>query len=133
MNQFYQGLVDAQGRPIEKKLLTQEVAAVTVSGVRSPITDYPSDGLTPPRLNAILKEADQGQPRRFYELAEQIEEKDLHYSAVRTDPNKRLLAAGSEWRARHPSDAAIYTLVPCAGSLNRTARLGVSFARFTVQ
>jgi phage gp29-like protein len=78
----FTGLVDSRGRPIEKKALTREVAAVTVSGIRSPITDYPSDGLTPPRLNAILKEADQGQPKRFYELAEQMEEKDHHYAAV---------------------------------------------------
>lgn len=78
----YQGLVDHRGRPIEKAVLTQTVAAASTTGVRSPLAGYPGDGLTPPRLTQILREADQGQPLRFYELAEQIEERDLHYAAV---------------------------------------------------
>jgi phage gp29-like protein len=78
----YKGIVDHRGKPIEKRVLTQEVAGPSITGVRSPLTGYPGDGLTPQRLNAILKEADQGQPLRFYELAEQIEERDLHYAAV---------------------------------------------------
>lgn len=82
MPTFYQGLVDHLGRKIEKKALTEEVAGPTVTGVRSPISGYPGEGLTPARLTAILKEADQGQPLRFYELAESIEEKDLHYAGV---------------------------------------------------
>lgn len=82
MVSFYSGLVDHRGRPLEKRLLTTEVAGPTLTGVRSPITGYPAEGLTPARLTAILKEADQGQPLKFYELAEAIEEKDLHYAAV---------------------------------------------------
>lgn len=82
MATHYQGLVDAHGRPIEKKTMTTAVAVPTVGSVRSPLTGYPAEGLTPPRLSAILKEADQGQPLRFYELAEQIEERDMHYAAV---------------------------------------------------
>jgi phage gp29-like protein len=82
MVSFYKGLVDHLGRPIEKKALTGIVAGPTTTGVRSPITGYPAEGLTPARLTAILREADQGQPLRFYELAEAIEEKDLHYAAV---------------------------------------------------
>lgn len=78
----YQGLVDHLGRPIEKSFLTAEVAGPTLSGVRSPRSDYPADGLTPPRLTEILREADQGIPRRFYELAETIEERDMHYAGV---------------------------------------------------
>ena len=78
----YQGLVDARGRPIQKKQLTGTVAGPTVTGIRSPLTGYPGDGLTPPALTALLREADQGMPLRYYELAEQIEERDLHYAAV---------------------------------------------------
>lgn len=79
---IYDGLVDARGRPIEKKQLTQTVAGPTLTGVRSPIANYPADGLTPPRLTQILREADQGQPLRYLEVAETIEERDLHYAAV---------------------------------------------------
>jgi phage gp29-like protein len=75
-------ILDQWGRPIERRTLTQEVAAATVTGVRSPITGYPGDGLDPVRLATILREADQGDPLRYLELAETIEERDLHYVGV---------------------------------------------------
>ncbi len=75
-------LVDRWGRPIQRSVLQQEIAAPTLSGVRSPIAGYPADGLTPDRLATILREADAGDPIRFLELAEIIEERDLHYVAV---------------------------------------------------
>lgn len=75
-------LLDAYGRPIERKALTREVAAASLSGVRSPITGYPGDGLNPARLASILREADAGDPLRYLELAEVIEERDLHYLGV---------------------------------------------------
>lgn len=80
-------LVDQYGRPIErpklqKAVLTKEVAAPTLAGVRTPQTGYPADGLNPTRLAAILREADQGNPLRYLELAETIEERDLHYAGV---------------------------------------------------
>src|SRR3990167_5923378 len=75
-------LVDPYGRPIERSVLTEEIAGPTIAGVRSPISGYPADGLNPQRLAAILREADQGEPLRYFELAEQIEERDLHYAGV---------------------------------------------------
>lgn len=82
MPEFYQGLVDARGQPIAKQQLTEEVAAATLSGVRQPLTSYPGDGLNPVRLAAILREADAGDPIRMLELAETIEERDLHLVGV---------------------------------------------------
>ncbi len=78
----YKGIVDQHGRPIVKSVLTTEVAGPTVTGVRSPITGYPGDGLDPVRLANILREADQGEPLRYLELAETVEERDLHYVGV---------------------------------------------------
>ncbi|RJG46451.1 DUF935 domain-containing protein [Mesorhizobium sp. DCY119] len=75
-------ILDQWGRPIERKVLTQEIAAATVTGVRSPISGYPGDGLNPARLATILREADAGDPLRYLELAETIEERDLHYLGV---------------------------------------------------
>src|SRR5690606_4998872 len=43
---------------------------------------YPGDGLDPRRLATILREADEGEPLRYFELAETIEERDLHYAGV---------------------------------------------------
>ncbi|WP_158971980.1 DUF935 domain-containing protein [Chachezhania sediminis] len=75
-------VLDRWGRPVKRSALTEEVAAPTVGGVRSPITGYPADGLTPLRLASILREADQGDPVRYLELAETIEERDPHYLGV---------------------------------------------------
>lgn len=75
-------LLDQWGNPVTRATLTTEVAAPTVGGVRSPITGYPADGLNPQRLAAILREADAGDPVRYLELAETIEERDPHYLAV---------------------------------------------------
>jgi phage gp29-like protein len=82
MPDVFKGLTDQWGRPIEKALLTEEVAGATISGVRSPVSAYPADGLNPQRLASILKEADAGQPLRYLELAETVEERDPHYMAL---------------------------------------------------
>lgn len=75
-------ITDQYGIPLRKKLLTQEVAGPTLTGVRSPIAGYPADGMNPSRLADLLREADQGEPLRYFELAEIIEERDLHYAGV---------------------------------------------------
>ncbi|WP_126975045.1 DUF935 domain-containing protein [Frigidibacter oleivorans] len=75
-------LLDRWGRPIQRAILTEEIAAATIGGVRSPISGYPADGLDPTRLATILREADQGDPVRYLELAETIEERDPHYLGV---------------------------------------------------
>ncbi|MGD9767835.1 MAG: DUF935 domain-containing protein [Pseudolabrys sp.] len=75
-------LYGPDNQPISRAALTTEVAAPSLTGVRSPLTGYPGDGLDPRRLAALLREADQGEPLRYLELAEQIEERDLHYAGV---------------------------------------------------
>jgi len=75
-------LVDQWGNPLRKAVLTREVAGPTLAGVRQPIAGYPADGLNPVRLANILREADQGEPLSYFELAEQIEERDPHYVGV---------------------------------------------------
>lgn len=75
-------ILDQFGRPIDRASLTREREGPTTTGVRSPLSGYPADGLDPLRLAAILRDADQGDPVRYLELAEQIEERDLHYLGV---------------------------------------------------
>jgi len=75
-------VLDRWGRPLERKVLKTEVASATLGGVRSPLSGYPADGLNPLRLAQILREADAGDPLRYLELAETIEERDPHYLAV---------------------------------------------------
>ncbi len=57
-------------------------AGPSLTGVRSPISGHPAEGLTPSRLAAIHRAAAAGDPLSYLELAEDIEERDLHYAAV---------------------------------------------------
>ena len=75
------GLYDAYGRPIERGLLTRELAAPTLAGVRSIWTDQVASGLTPQRLASLLQAAAEGDHYRYLTLAEEMEERNLHYAA----------------------------------------------------
>lgn len=75
-------ILGPDGQPVRREVLTRDVAGPTVSGVRTVMTGYPSNGLTPQRVAVILREADQGIPLRYLELAELVEERDLHYVGV---------------------------------------------------
>lgn len=75
-------ILGPDGQPIRRHVLTTEVARPTLSGVRNVMSGYPADGLTPQRVAVILREADQGLPLRYLELAEIVEERDLHYLGV---------------------------------------------------
>ncbi len=76
-------LYDAYGREVETARLRDEQAAPTLTGVRNVFSGmHPSAGLTPERLAAILRESEFGDPYLYLELAEEMEEKDLHYLAV---------------------------------------------------
>lgn len=57
-------------------------AGPTLTGVRAAISDHPAEGLTPSRLAAIHRAAATGDPLPYLELAEDIEERDLHYLGV---------------------------------------------------
>lgn len=72
-------LLGPDGRPIRKADLTREIAVPTLSGIRQIIGDHPTRGLTPAKLAGILREAEEGDATAYLELAEDMEEKDLHY------------------------------------------------------
>jgi phage gp29-like protein len=75
------GLKDYFGRLFkpEAKPATRELPAVSLLERWS---SYPSVGLTPPRLAAIFREADQGNVYRQMELFEEMEEKDAHLASL---------------------------------------------------
>jgi phage gp29-like protein len=76
-------LYDAFGREVDPQRLREEQAAPTMTGVRNIYSSmHPSAGLTPERLTQIMREAEYGDPFLYLELAEEMEEKDLHYLAV---------------------------------------------------
>lgn len=75
-------ILGPDGRPIERKALTQAVAAPAVTGVRRPFSGTIATGLTPERLATILKRATEGSVADYLTLAEEMEERDPHYAAV---------------------------------------------------
>lgn len=75
-------LVDQWGQPLRREVMTREIGGAGIAGVRSPIAGYPTDGMTPARLANLLRAAAQGDPLEYFEMAELIEERDLHYAGV---------------------------------------------------
>ncbi|RYY25229.1 MAG: DUF935 domain-containing protein [Sphingomonadales bacterium] len=75
-------LIDTHGRPLRREELTREIAAPSTMGVRSILSGHPAQGLTPQKLARLLRDAEQGDPLAYLELAEEMEEKDPHYLAV---------------------------------------------------
>jgi len=75
-------LVDHLGRPIDFGVLKRNQAAPSTLAVRSIVGGHPADGLTPSRLGRILRAAEIGDAESYLELAEQMEEKYLHYLSV---------------------------------------------------
>ena len=73
---------DWLGRVVLGRELMDQVADGRIGSVRNPFSGHPADGLTPQRMAAILRAAANGEPESYFELAEDIEERDLHYSAV---------------------------------------------------
>lgn len=75
-------ILDATGRPIVKADLKKEQGGVTTRGVRQPYGRHQAPGLTPAKLARILRQSIDGDAEAYLELAEDIEERDLHYAGV---------------------------------------------------
>ena len=75
-------LYDSDGRKIDFKALKTEQAAAALTGVRSLWHDSVADNLTPVKLARILRAAKDGDEDSFFTLADEMEERDLHYRAV---------------------------------------------------
>ncbi|WP_375660950.1 DUF935 domain-containing protein [Bartonella sp. CL71SXKL] len=75
-------LLDQWGRALNIKGLEREVASPTVGGVRDVWSQTIVSGLTPAQLADILQQAAEGHPEQFFQLADDMEERDLHYRAV---------------------------------------------------
>ncbi len=74
-------ILDYRGNPVDTSKLAAEVAAPSVGGVRQPFQEAIND-LTPLTLSSILLNVDQGDATEYLTLAEQMEERDLHYASV---------------------------------------------------
>ncbi|MDH0908826.1 DUF935 domain-containing protein [Rhizobium pusense] len=74
-------ILGPDGRPIIIKTLSEEIATPTVAGVRRTHEERVATGLTPERLGTILRDAAEGNARSYLTLAEEMEERYLHYAS----------------------------------------------------
>lgn len=75
-------LYGPDGRPIRKQDLTRDLALPSVSGARQWRSEHPWVGMTPQRLAATLRTAEDGDASAWYDVAEDLEERDPHYNAL---------------------------------------------------
>jgi phage gp29-like protein len=97
-------LYDAYDRPVNLAALRREHAAPQVAGVRTVWQDTVASGLTPKRLAALIRRADDADHHDYLTLAEEIEERDGHYRSVLG--TRKLAVAGLEPVVEAASDAA---------------------------
>ncbi|MBV7315460.1 DUF935 domain-containing protein [Shewanella sp. NIFS-20-20] len=77
-------ILDANGKPfkIDKQIMSDDIARAYTTGVRNPRPASVASTLTPQRLASVLRSViDGNDPEAYMTLAEEIEERDLHYSA----------------------------------------------------
>lgn len=75
-------IIDQWGNPVSSASLRKEFAAPTLGGIHSVWSETIVSGLTPPAMAEVLRAAGNGYPDRFFVLATEMEERDLHYAAV---------------------------------------------------
>ncbi|ENM4022634.1 DUF935 domain-containing protein [Vibrio cholerae] len=77
-------ILDHRGNPIkaDEKKLTEDIARAYTTGVRNPRPPSVASTITPHRLASILRSViDGNDPEAYMTLAEEMEERDLHYAA----------------------------------------------------
>lgn len=74
-------ILGPDGNPIVIRTLGEEVATPTVAGVRRTHEERVASGITPERLGTILRDAAEGNARSYLTLAEEMEERYLHYAS----------------------------------------------------
>ena len=89
-------LLDQYGQPIDTGLLKNTIAGPQQYGVRTIGTANSFSGLDPARLADILRAAEATDPRAYLELAEEMEEKYLHYAAQLA--TRKRAVCGLEWQ-----------------------------------
>lgn len=90
-------ILDHRGEPIRRGDLLREISGPTITGTRSIWTSALTRDITPARMAAILREAEQpgqGASERYVELAEIMEERDLHYLGVISTRKRQVAQIG---------------------------------------
>lgn len=96
-------ILDLHGNPIDTGRL-REPQTASVSYLNSEWADHPARGLTPAKLNTILRAAEQGDWMQQLDLADDMEERDGNiFSQLQT---RSLAVLGLEWDVHEPEGAS---------------------------
>lgn len=95
-------ILGPDGQPIQYDVLTQEVSAPAVASIRQVWHGSVATGLTPHRLASILDAAARGHARDYLTLAEEMEERDMHYASVLG--TRKLALVGLDVRVESATD-----------------------------
>ena len=95
-------ILDHNGLPISTAQLKKTDATATPWGVRKATSQVSLTGLDPARLAHLLRAAEQVDARAYLELAEEMEEKYLHYAAQLATRKRAVVAL--EWSVEPASD-----------------------------
>lgn len=95
-------ILGPDGAPIRTADLEREIATVALMGVRRPWRDTIAPGLTPTRLAALLQSANEGDNQDYLTLAEEMEERELHYASVLG--TRKLAVSGLPFTVESASD-----------------------------
>ncbi|MBP1852695.1 DUF935 domain-containing protein [Rhizobium halophytocola] len=98
-------ILGPDGRPLRKAELVREQGAPTVRGIRDPFGRHRVPGLTPGRLAGMLRTSIDGDSQAYLELAEDMEERDLHYAGLLSIRKRQV--SGLEITVEAASDAKI--------------------------
>lgn len=117
-------LLGPNGQPIEYDVLQEPIARPTLTGIRTVWGNAPiAQGLTPQRLAQVLLDANEGWPRDYLTLAEEMEERDWHYSSV-LGTRKRAVSGLAATVESASDDAADVKLADAIRELIRQAAFG---------
>lgn len=97
-------ILGPDGQPIQLDALTEELSAPSLTGIRQVWHGSVASNLTPQRLANILASAAQGDAFDYLTLAEEMEERDMHYASVLG--TRKLALVGLDVRVEAATDAA---------------------------
>lgn len=97
-------ILGPDGQPIELDVLREEISAPSVTGIRQVWHSSVASGLTPSRLAQVLASAAEGDAYDYLTLAEEMEERDMHYASVLG--TRKLAIVGLSVSVEAASDAA---------------------------
>ncbi|MDE0457424.1 MAG: DUF935 domain-containing protein [Chromatiales bacterium] len=98
-------LYGPDGRPVRRQLLLRQQAAPSLASVRQPwMADAVAEHLTPSRVAAVIRAANEGETRDYCTLAEELEERWAGYGAALGVRRRAVL--GVEPSVESASDAA---------------------------